>query len=131
MPTLHMICCWMTGIVLALYGGIIQTAHARDLQASLPYLPCVLETPERGAFIDLVKAIDDVYTEGRIIIKIYPFQRSLYNVVSGKADFHLPMFKNPAIPPEQLPFRHISLPMGNVVLVLYSHIDRPLTKKIF
>ena len=128
-PTLRRVRWWLTGIVLALCGGILPSAHARDLNASLPYLPSVLETSERGAFIDLVKAIDDVYTEGRIVIKIYPFQRSLYNVVSGNADFHLPMFKNPAIPPEQLPFRHISVPMGNVVLVLYSHIDHPLTKE--
>jgi len=115
-------------MMLTGYMLTVAPMYARDLHASLPYLPSVSETPDRGAFINLVKAIDELYSDGQIVIKVFPFQRSLMNIIDGKADFHLPLFKNPAIPPEKLPYRHISVPMGKVVLILYSHIDHPLTK---
>jgi polar amino acid transport system substrate-binding protein len=107
----------------------LSGGDSRDLIASLAYLPGLAETPDEGAFVDLVKAIDDVYTEGNIIIEIYPFARSMENLLEGRADFHIPTFRNPAIPEEELPYRTATESMGTVVLVIYSHIDNIITKK--
>jgi len=34
--------------------------------------------------------MDDEYKEGNFIIEVYPFQRSINNVINGHADFHFP-----------------------------------------
>ncbi len=116
---------------LILYLLLIGTsaAFARDLIASMAQLPVLIEDENTGAFVDLVKALDEVYAEGQIIRQIFPFKRSLDNVIKGKADFHIPLIKNPLIPEDKLPFRYSSLPTGPVAFVIYSHKDRPLTKE--
>lgn len=99
-----------------------------DLLASMAELPGLAETPDKGAFVDLVKAMDGVYPDGDIIIEIFPFARSVDNVINGKADFHVPTLRNPEISEENLPYRTVTESMGTVVFVLYSHIDNVLTK---
>jgi len=101
---------------------------ARDINASLSYLPKVLESPEEGVFIDLLKAIDNVYTEGKINVKIYPSIRAVMTVINEKADFMMPMLKNTVVPEEKLPYRYVTEPMGKVVMVIYSHKDSPITR---
>ena len=66
---------------------LVRAAESRDLKASLPVIPGTDVTRGNAVFIDLVKMIDDVYTEGTIRIEIYPFTRSIKNVERGKADF--------------------------------------------
>ncbi len=112
---------------LCLLGG---KSFARDLTVSLAYLPKILESPEEGVFVDLVKAIDEVYTEGKFTIKVYPMARSIHNVVQGKADFHLPMIRNTIVPIEKLPFRFSTERLGKVVFVIYSHKDFPITEQM-
>ncbi|MGE0087765.1 MAG: hypothetical protein AB7S75_25415 [Desulfococcaceae bacterium] len=104
-------------------------ANARDLTVSMAQLPVLIEDKDTGAFVDLVRALDEVYTEGEIIREVYPFKRSLDNVIKGKADFHIPLIKNPLIPEDKLPFRYSSLPTGPVAFVIYSHKDKPLTRE--
>ena len=65
-------------------------AHAEDFRLSVAQLPLYSESPERGILIDVLKALDDEYTDGRLLIEVYPFQRSIDNVVQGRADFHFP-----------------------------------------
>ena len=105
-------------------------AMAKDLNASLAFLPNILESPEEGVFIDLVKAIDDAYAGGEIKIRVYPFTRSMENVIQGKADFHLPMMRNTLIPEDSLPFRYATTKMGEVVMVLYSNRNKPVTPEM-
>jgi ABC-type amino acid transport substrate-binding protein len=79
--------------------------------------------------VELVKAIDEVYTEGEIIREVYPFKRSLENVTTGNADFHIPLIKNPLVSEDKLPFRYSSVPTGPVAFVIYSHKDNPISKQ--
>lgn len=116
--------------VAVFFFCISSPALGRDLNGSLAFLPDILESPDKGVFVDLVKAIDDVYTGGKITIKVYPFNRSVENVISGKADFHIPLFKNPLIPESKLPFRYVSANTGVVVLVLYSRKDKIITAEM-
>lgn len=103
--------------------------NAGDLVASMGQLPVLVEDKDTGPFVELVKAIDDVYTEGEIKREVYPFKRSLRNVVNGIADFHIPLIKNPLVPESVLPFRYSSVPTGPVAFVIYSHAEYPITKQ--
>lgn len=107
---------------------IAQPAGAEDLSASLAYLPNILENSFQGGFIDLTKAIDEVYTTGRIIIEVSPFSRSINKLISGEVDFHLPCIRNPLIPEVTLRYRYISEILGRVSFVIYSHKKHPLTR---
>jgi polar amino acid transport system substrate-binding protein len=101
-------------------------ANAQELKVSMAFLPGILETPDKGVFVDLIKAIDDVF-EGNIQRRVYPFPDSIGNVVSGKADFHLPMIRNKVVPEESLPYAYTTEKMGDVYFVIYSHKDNPIT----
>jgi len=110
---------------------IISTSpvSARDLIASMGQLPVLIEDKDTGPFVELVRAIDDVYTQGEIKREVYSFKRSLRNVVEGRSDFHIPLIKNPLVPESVLPFRYSSVPTGLVAFVIYSHMDNPITKQ--
>jgi polar amino acid transport system substrate-binding protein len=104
-----------------------QTAN-RDLEASLAILPGLADTPDQGTFVELVKAMDDVYP-GKIRISVYPYARSFNNVISGIADFHIPALRNPSIPDANLGYRYVAEKMGSVHMVLYSRADKILTRQ--
>jgi len=104
-----------------------QAAH-RDLEASLAQLPGLADTPDKGAFVDIVKAMDEIYP-GKINIKLYPFARSVNNVLSGKADFHIPSLRNPLIPADKLPYKYVTERIGLMTMVIYSHVDKVITKQ--
>ena len=110
----------------ALWGA--HRTLAKDLKASVAYIPLLAESPEKGAFVELVKAIDEVYTDGTISINIYPMPRSINNVVTGKADFHVPMMRSPYVSLDDKPFQFASQRMGTVCFVIYSHTEHPITK---
>jgi polar amino acid transport system substrate-binding protein len=110
-------------IMVFLSSGALQ---AEEITISMAYLPGILETPDNGPFVDLIKAIDNAY-EGTIKRGVFPFPRSIENVVSGKADFHLPMIRNTLIDESSLPYAYSTSKMGNVVFVIYSHKDNPIT----
>ena len=117
--------CGILSLVLTLAGH----ALCRDLKVSLGYLPKIAESPEKGEFVDLIKAMDEVYTKGNIQIKVFPINRSIDNVIQGKADFHMPFLKNPAAPLEKMPFRFVSVRIGIVPFVIFSHRENPITSE--
>lgn len=108
---------------------VCSTSQARDLRISLAQLPIHAYTgsmgDKRGTFVDLVRAMDDVYQEGKISIKIYPFARSLENVITGRADVHIPLIKAPNFKKEGLAYTFASETMGVATFVLYSRADKP------
>lgn len=116
-------CCIAVALFMALGTGV---AGARDLKVSMAFLPDILETPDKGVFVDIIRAIDDVY-EGNIERNVYPFPRSIDNVITGKADFHIPMIRNKIVPVESLPYAYTTEKMGYVYFVIYSHKDNPIT----
>jgi polar amino acid transport system substrate-binding protein len=111
-----------------MFCGGARITFAKDLKASLAYIPGLAESPDKGSFVELVKAIDEVYTEGSISIRIYPMLRSINNVVTGQADFHVPMVRSPYVLLDKKPYRFASQRMGTVCIVIYSHPDNPITK---
>ncbi|MGO9017848.1 MAG: ABC transporter substrate-binding protein [Syntrophobacteraceae bacterium] len=117
-------------VMLSAFLIMASPAIAKDLTASVAFLPNISESPEKGVFIDLIKAMNEAYPDGKFKIEVFPFGRSIDNVVTGKADFHIPMLRNPNIPEEKLPFRYASVSMGKVYFVIYSHKDNPITREM-
>lgn len=122
----------LVGLLMLLFCTpfLVKAEGTKDLTASLALLPGVIDSPDRGPFVDLVKAIGSAYTEGKIKIETYPFARSIDNVVKGKADFHIPTVRNRAVSAESLPYRFTTEKIGNVAFVIYSNAEKPLTKKM-
>lgn len=98
-----------------------------NLIATLAAIPGLADSPEKGVFVDLVKAIDEVYTEGTIEIQVVPFARSFQMMMTGASDFHVPSFIDPNIPASEIPFGHVPEPMGKVKLLIYSNAAKPIT----
>jgi polar amino acid transport system substrate-binding protein len=109
--------------VLAVFclGLMIVQAEARDLKGSLPQLPVLVDSKDKGIIIDLVKAMAEEYKDGKITWDVYPFARSMENVEKGKADFHMPQLVNPKISADKLPFMFSSEKIFRVVFVLYTN----------
>ena len=114
-------------IILFLGNGV---SGSKDLVVSLAQLPGLADSANKGALVDLVRAMDEVYTDGNIKIEIYPFRRSISNVLESRADFHLPMFENPFIPASKFPYALTTESLGNSCFVIYSHNDKQITKKM-
>jgi polar amino acid transport system substrate-binding protein len=100
---------------------LIMQAEARDLKASLPILPPLVESKDKGILVDLVKAMAEEYKGGKITWEVYPFARSLENVEKGRADFHMPLLVNPLINSDKLPFQYSSDIIFKVQFVLYTN----------
>lgn len=116
-------------LAIAIFAGMNVWGQT-NLVASIAQFPDLSETAEKGTFIDMVKAIDRVYREGNIQIGVYPFARSIENVLRGDADFHIPMFRNPEIDESSLFFINVPEPTGQVTLVIYSHKNKPITRDV-
>ncbi len=118
------------GILCLLLIWTVMTAAAegKDLTVSVGQIPGHAEKgPDgqpRGGFIDLIKAMDEVYEEGSIIILgVFPFKRSLLNLKSGDADFHLPLVKVDERVVEDLVFS--SERIAHLAEVLYTNAEKP------
>ena len=101
---------------------LINSAQARDLKASIGYVPVLCETPDKGILIDLLKAMDEVYTDGKIIINVYPPARAIDNVVKGSHDFFAPFLKSKNMDPDALPFRLFEA-LWKTPFLLYANKD--------
>jgi polar amino acid transport system substrate-binding protein len=97
----------------------LGTAHARDLKVSLPFIPPLVESKDKGFLVDLLKAMAEEYKGGTITWDVFPFPRSMENVEKGRADFHMPYIK-PANP-ERIPFQYSSEVLFKVIMVLYTN----------
>ena len=76
---------WLIFLIL-----VSPVLFGKDYKISVARLPLYSESPDKGILIDVIKALDEEYKEGRFIIEVYPFMRSIHNVATGKADFHFP-----------------------------------------
>ncbi|MEA2029792.1 MAG: hypothetical protein U9N49_12585 [Campylobacterota bacterium] len=81
---------FLSKIVIVLFFIVISCLSAKDYIISVGKLPLYSESKDRGILIDVIKAMDEEYKEGRFIIEVYPFGRSIDNVITGKADLHFP-----------------------------------------
>ena len=76
--------------IIIIYCLLISSIYAKDYKISVGQLPLYSETKDKGILIDVLKAMDEEYKDGKFIIEVYPFGRSIDNVATGKADFHFP-----------------------------------------
>src|SRR5689334_19131499 len=99
-------------------------AGATDLRISLPLLPPMVESRDKGPLAQLAKAIAREWKEGKVtILGPVPFDRSVDNVVSGKADVHFPLIESPGRDEEDLPYRFSSATLYEVPFALYARKD--------
>ncbi len=69
---------------------LLSNISAKDYIISVGKLPLYSESKDKGILIDVLKAMDEKHKEGKFIIEVYPFGRSIDNAITGKADFHFP-----------------------------------------
>ncbi len=92
---------------------------AESYHASLAHMPVYAVSNKEGLLVELVEAIDKI-TEDKITIGVYPFARSMYNVINGNADFHMPLIKNDIIPEEKLPYMYSAATIFHVNFILHT-----------
>ena len=51
---------------------VLSQAEARDLKASMPYIPILAESKDKGVLIDLLKAMAEEYKDGTITWEVRP-----------------------------------------------------------
>jgi len=99
---------------------------ADKYMASLGRMPIHAVSHTEGANVDLVKAIEKV-SGHQITIAVYPFTRSILNVVNNRADFHLPIIKTERIPLYLLPYAYSTATLYSVNFVLYTRKGSAIT----
>jgi polar amino acid transport system substrate-binding protein len=95
------------------------SAYAQDYNASLAKMPGYAESTEKGILVDLVKAISSESGE-KINLVVEPFARSINNVISGKAAFHMPLIAVPDIDMAKLDYDYSTETIFHVNFVLYT-----------
>lgn len=118
--------------VIAQNYSLLEPLHSMNtIRVSLPYLPELSETIHRGILVDLVKAMDEVHQGQFIITEVFPFRRSVYNVLSGKADLHMPILFDANIDAERIDYIHSKATLFNVIFAIYTLKNRqPLVKPL-
>jgi polar amino acid transport system substrate-binding protein len=107
---------------LFIFCSMVVAVQAKDLKASLPCpLAPLVESKDKGILIDLLKAMQEEYKDGKITWDVFPFKRSMENVEKGKYDFHMPQLVNPKISADKLPFQFSSDVIFKVIFALYSN----------
>jgi polar amino acid transport system substrate-binding protein len=101
---------------------------AEELRASLAKMPVHALSKSEGIQVDLVNAIAAV-SGYDIDIDVYPFARSIDNVISGSADFHIPLIKNEVIPASELPYAYSTETIFQVNFVLYTKKGSEVNKE--
>nr|WP_320189882.1 transporter substrate-binding domain-containing protein [uncultured Desulfobacter sp.] len=109
-----------TLLFIALSGDV----SARDLVAGVGFIPPHAFVGEdgrpKGGFVEVVRAMDDVYTKGTISIKVLPVKRSIASLKNGNIDFQIPYIPNPQVPGESLSYTFASETVVDVCFVLYA-----------
>mgnify|MGYP000052291366 CR=1 FL=1 len=102
------------------------SVFASQYKASLAKLPVHALSKTEGVQVELVKAIEKI-TGNQITIGVYPFVRSMANVVDERADFHIPLIKNDLTLEEELPYYYSTETIFHVNFVLYTVKGRGVT----
>lgn len=103
-----------------LFSLSAPAVFAQELSASLPVIPPLVESKDKGILVDLVKAISEE-TSGKIAIAVYPFPRAIQNIEEGTADFEMPLLVNPLAKESDLKFRYSTVKLFDVVFALYTN----------
>jgi len=106
-----------------------QASSADALKASLATMPLSAEVDSngnfKGAYVDLIHAIDRLTGTSTHIV-VTPFKRSIRNLVTGDADYHIPFIEPPNTDRSKLPYAFSTETLFQVAFVLYTNKERTL-----
>lgn len=105
-------------LLLTLFASLCVQA-AQPIVASLARMPVHAPNESEGIQIKLVKALAKA-SETDITYNIFPFARSVTNVESGQADFHIPLIRNTVVSENDLKFFYSRETIFHVNFVLYT-----------
>jgi ABC-type amino acid transport substrate-binding protein len=115
----------LLGVVILMTFAV--SAYAQDYKASLAKMPVYAESKDKGVLVDLVKAIaSEAGTKINLVVE--PFARSINNVASGKADFHMPLIAIPDVDTATLGYDYSTETIFHVNFVLYTKKGSGVTK---
>jgi polar amino acid transport system substrate-binding protein len=118
-----------TAVILFISCTIfIPQALAADFKASLAQMPVYAETKDKGVLVDFTKALAEA-TGKNIEFSVVPFARSMNNVVTGKADFHMPLIAVPDIDMGTLDYDYSTETIFHVNFVMYTKKGSNITKE--
>jgi len=105
------------------------SSQAEPLNGSLAAMPLSAEIDNNGefsgAYVDLIRAIDRIMGEQTNLL-ITPFKRSIRNLTSGSADYHIPLIEPPNASKLDLPYAFSTETLFQVAFVLYSNKEKPI-----
>ncbi|MBA5686234.1 transporter substrate-binding domain-containing protein [Rugamonas apoptosis] len=108
--------------LLLTFTALFAASCARAEQpivASLARMPIHAPNPSEGVQVQLVKALARA-SGTDITYNIFPFARSVTNVESGLADFHIPLIRNTVVAENDLKFFYSRETIFHVNFVLYT-----------
>jgi len=95
-------------------------AAKKTYKASLALMPPAVDSNGKGVLIDFINLWSNM-TGNQINIEIFPFKRSLRNVINQQVDFHVPLIRNPHLSDKKLSFDYSTSVIYKVNFVLYSN----------
>jgi polar amino acid transport system substrate-binding protein len=113
--------------VFVTFFALGTQSFAAEMTASLAKMPVYAESLDKGVLVDLVRAIAKESGEA-INIKIVPFARSMNNVITGKADFHMPLIKATNIDESKLEYDHSTVTIFHVNFILYTNKNKTVDR---
>lgn len=81
-------------LVLSAVASAPALAAGHTWKISLGQMPFAAESKDKGAYVDIVKAMAKA-TGDTVDIQVVPFARSLGDVIERKVDMHLPLLQLP------------------------------------
>ncbi len=93
------------------------------IHASVAEMPNFADLNKKGPFCDYLRDLESI-SGARIDFKVYPFKRSLDNVVKGRYDFHAPLIE--PLNTKHLPFSFSTVTLTTVNFIIYSNKNDPL-----
>lgn len=113
---------------LLVFGGAFSLAGAwgLDVRVSLPLNPPMIVDETHGPLVTMIQAMGASFPQDRVTVTgVFPFARSVQNVIAGRADLHVPLIRNPHVPDAELPYDFTTQSLGFSVFVLYTNRGNP------
>lgn len=115
-------------MVIIITLAFFSVSKAKDLIVSIPYIAGISEMKDEkpaGVFVEIYMEMQNHYKDGKIFFSgLYPFKRSVYNVITGQADFHFPMVRSAYVNSDKLPYNYVPEEIGKIAFILYTHSNK-------
>ncbi len=119
--------CKLFVLILTVFLSLSLNVMAADYSASLAKMPVYAESVEKGVLVDFTKALSKESGK-QIDISVGPFARSMNNVITKKADFHMPLIAVPDIDMSTLDYDYSTETIFHVNFILYTKKGSGMSK---